>query len=837
MNDLKFALRQLAKNPGFTAVAVLTLALGIGANTAIFSLIDAMLLKPLRVEDPQKLVIFSIAGPNGSQDTFNYPLIQRFIEANHSFTGIFASNHGDRMRMRVAEPGGNSQVESVRAEQVSGNYFSVLGVQAIVGRTLAESDDSVSDPQPVTVISSDLWRRRFGADPNIVGRKVSLNDFPFTVVGVMAEGFIGSEAGGKTDLWWPIRVKPLVFPGNKSLESQTSWWLQVMARLRPGVSLERARTEMDLVLRQQLSEVPGEFLSSMTPAQRQRHFDQRIELRSGSAGWSRLRSEFRQPLLLLMTVVGLVLLIACANVANLLLARAAARQKEISVRLALGAGRFRLVRLLLTESVLLTAMAGALGLFFAYQGTRALLDYLPHGSPVLFQVAPDVRVLGFTLAISLLTGLLFGLAPALRATRLDLITSLKEKTGAGSAVRPGLALNKTLIVMQVALSLFLLVGAGLFVRSLEKLKGLDTGFNRENVLVFTVDPGNAFSSAQRMDVCRQLLARLEALPGARAASVSGWHLLSGTQSNDKLIVPGYTPRPDENTTCYLFPAGPKFFETMGIALLQGREFGPQDETLLSSTNGPTAPVAVVINQALANHFFANESPLGKLLYYPGQALKDIPLQVVGVVKDAKYQDLREPTRRTLYVSYFQRPVEWEAMAFQLRTEGNPSGFGGAIERIVREVDPRLQVIEQQTMKEVMSEAMGRERLVAQLAGFFSLFALLLACIGLYGIMSYAVTRRTGEIGIRMALGARTADVINLVMKETLLLVAVGVVLGLSAALATTRLISTLLYGLAANDPLTIGMATVLLICVAALAGYLPARKASRVDPLIALRTE
>ncbi|MEK6323148.1 MAG: ABC transporter permease [Acidobacteriota bacterium] len=842
--DLRYGVRMLLKHKGFTAVAVLSLALGIGANTAIFSLIDALLLKSLPVQDPQQLVVFSVVRQGGNDYTFNYPLIERFNQANHSFAGIIASNGGDKLRMSVAEPGGGGEIEPVQAEQVSGNYFSVLGVNAAAGRTLTEDDDR--GPQPVAVISYDFWQRRFAADPRVVGHKITLNDFPFTVIGVAPRGFSGFELGAKPDLWWSLRMTPQVYPGRK-------WpsWLLVMGRLRPGAIVEQARAEMDAVHHQQLSEIAPERLSLLTPTERSNYFADRIELEPGGAGWTVLRKQFRQPLLILMAAVGLVMLIACANVANLLLARAAARQKEIAVRLALGAGRFRLIRQLLTESLLLALTGGALGLLFAYQGTRVLLTYLPQQRPVFLNLSPDARVLGFTLAVAVLTGILFGLAPALRATRLDLTTSLREKAGSGGSGRSRVALNKVLIVAQVALSLFLLIGAGLFVRSLQKLKGLDAGFDRENVMVFDVDPGHAFSMAQQVGLYKQLLARLEALPGARAVSVSPYPPLNGgmTTPHNVVKVPGYSPPAGQDTSCQLLWVGPKFFETMGIPLLQGRDFGPQEETpVAANTSQPAiakaaqnatsrALLAAVINQAMAQFFFGNENPLGKHfdLLLAG-SLKGISFQVIGVVKDAKYKTLREPTRRAFYVSYFQDPGSG-ALTFLLRTTGNPTGFGSAVQRAVRELEPRLQVGGLKTLDDVVNESLVQERFVAQLASFFSLSALLLACIGLYGIMSYAVTKRTNEIGIRMALGARGGDVVRLVMKETMVLVAVGVTIGLSAALATTRLVSTLLYGLTPNDPVTIMVATLLMIGVAALAGYLPARKASQVDPLVALRCE
>jgi predicted permease len=494
--------------------------------------------------------------------------------------------------------------------------------------------------------------------------------------------------------------------------------------------------------------------------------------------------------------------------------------------------------------MLLALIGGALGVLFASWGARVLLTYLPQERPVSLDVSPDARVLGFTLAVSVLTGLLFGLAPALRATRLDVTASLKEKGGGGSGDRSRLSLNKILIVSQVALSLFLLIGAGLFVRSLQNLKSLDAGFDRENVVVFSVDPGYGLSVGQQVSLYKQLVARLETMPGTRAASVSAYTPLNSMPTaGNSVRVPGYNPQTGEDTSCQLLWVGPKFFETMGIPLIQGRDFGPREEqpvaanaSLQATGHGKQDVTPALINQAMAQYFFGDEDPLGKNFYFSAGSQKATTFQVIGVVKDAKYKSLRETSRRAFYVSYFQDPGDGP-LTFLLRTAGNPAGFGGAIERAVRELNPKLQLAGLKTMEDVVNESLVRERFVAQLASFFSLFALLLASVGLYGIMSYAVTRRTNEIGIRMALGAHTGDVVRLVMKETMLLVTIGVAIGLGAALATTRLISSLLFGLTPNDPATIVVAAMLMISVAALAGYLPARRASRVDPMSALRYE
>jgi predicted permease len=844
--DLRFGIRLLLKHKGFTVVAVLSLALGVGANTAIFSLINAALLKTLPVKDPQQLVFFMVAGPQGMGTGFSYPHLEQFNRHNRSFTGITAASAAGRIRL--AEPGAGGQVELVQAARVSGNFFSELGVGAVAGRTLTEADDSPAGAQPVAVISYNFWKRRFGLDPGVVGRKVTLDDFPFTIVGVAPPGFFGFEVGSSLDLWWPIRMTPQVMPGSQVLNDNGTRWLFPMARLKPGVSVEQAQAEMNAVFRQQLNEIEPERLASFTPVQRRNHFERNIQLVAGGTGFTWLREQIKRPLLILLLIVGLVLLIACANVANLLLARAAGRRKEMAVRLAIGAGRFRLVRQLLTESLLLAALSGALGLLLAQWGARLLLAYLPQERTATFDLSPDAQVLAFTLVVSLLTSLLFGLAPALRATRLDLSSSLKDAVG-GGAGRARLTPHKLLIVTQVALSLFLLVGAGLFVRSLHNLKNLDAGFDRENVVLFSLDAPRGYTLAQRVNLYQQALDRLEALPGARAASLASFSLLSGSGSNGNVVVEGYANRPDEDMDCHRLWVGPKYFETMGIPLLQGRDFGPQE---LQPQGGlpadqpaasqplpppPSASLAAVINQTMARYFFRDENPLGRRFRLQRGPLQNIPIEVIGVIKDAKYYNLREQTPRTFYLSLFQYPRGGQAGTMLLRSFADTASTASAIQRTLQELDPQAQVVNVRTMNEVVDRTLLQERFVAQLGSFFSLFALLLASIGLYGVMSYATARRTREIGIRMALGARATDVIRLVLRETMLLVGAGVVIGLGAAFAATRLVASLLFGLEANDPLTIALAVLLMLVVAALAGYLPARRAARVDPMAALRYE
>ncbi|MGH9937717.1 MAG: ABC transporter permease, partial [Blastocatellia bacterium] len=619
---------------------------------------------------------------------------------------------------------------------------------------------------------------------------------------------------------------------NRPVKDEGYTWLKVMGRLKPGVSLAQARAEMDVLFKQQTAESVARQTS--LPSWRRSSIEStRLELETGSTGWTRLRQQFKKPMLILMTVVALVLLIACANVANLLLARAAARRKEITVRLALGASRFRLMRQSLTESALLALLGGALGLVFAQWGTRALMTFLPRQNPVALDLHPDARALGFTLAASLLTGLLFGLAPALQATRLDLTSSLKDQVGASAPRAYGLRLplHKALVITQVALSLFLLIGAGLFARGLQNLRAIDLGFERENLVEFYLITGKGYDRAQRANLYRRMLAKLEALPGARAASLSSIGLLSGNRARSKVIAPGVVAQSGDDALCNTLSVGPNYFAAMGMPLLAGRDFGAQDEQ---------APLVAVINQAMARHFFGAENPIGKHFSIEAHSQQGPqqgpPIEVVGVVKDAKYRSMREDAPRTFYLAWFQQPGNSD-QTFQLRTVGAAENMAAAIRRAARELDPKLQIAELRTMNERVDESLAQERLIAQLAGFFSLFALLLACLGLYGIMSQAVLRRTREIGVRMALGARRGDVVRMVLRESMSLVVIGALIGLGAAVMTTRFVSSLLYGLAPTDPLTISLAVLVMIGVAALAGYLPARKASQVDPLVALRCE
>jgi len=808
--DLRYGARILVKNPGFTFVAVVSLALGIGANTAIFSLLDAILLKPLPVKQPERLVFLE-----GLRFAHPDPVFRELSEKNQVFEGMF-SFHSWEMTMSDG-----NQAERLIGELVSGNFFSVLGVSPHLGRVFSEADDQTPGAHLVTVISYNYWRRRLGADPQIVGKKISVNNHPFTIIGVAAQGFSDVEVGAAPDLRVPMMMKSQMLDPIDTTP--------VMARLKPGVSIEQAQAATD-ALYQNIIRTSG----ANSPSDRV--FNSRIQLRSAGTGVSlgvaNLRSRFSQSLILLMCMVGVVLLIACLNVANLLLSRAATRRREIAVRLAVGAGRFRLVRQLLTEGFLLSALGGALGLVFARWGTDALLGFLPQNATL--DIKLDLRMLGFTLGVTVLTGLLFGLAPALQATRFDLIPALKDDAAGAAGSRRGWELRRLLVVLQVAMSLVLLVSGGLFVRSLRNLKAVDLGYTTDQIVTMETWPqSGGYKLDQQRNFYAQLIERVRALPDVKSAAYAPLPI-RGFGGGIEIEVPGSRIPLNEKPTAMFHPITSQFFATFGIPLLRGRDFNAQDSKLdyFDARNSKVDYNRVVIvNDSFVRHFFGDENPLGKrFLVGPFKNL-----EIVGVVGNAKLESLRETMSRTVYYIESDRFIGRQRLC--VRATGDAGALVAAIRHEVRSLDPNLPVFNVKTFADQINESISRERLIALLSGFFSLFALLLAALGLYGVMAYAVTRRTREIGVRMALGARAGDVLRLVLRETLLLVSIGIAIGLPVALAAARLIKGWLFGLTANDPLTITMAILALLAIAALAGFLPARRAARVNPIIALRCE
>jgi len=830
--DLGYALRTFRRSPAFTLVAVLSLALGIGANTAIFGLINALLLRELPVQEPSRLAavgdptrVGSMSTGNVRNDLMSWPLYRDIRDQSHVFTDVLAS--GRTGKLVVGVDSGSTQEETVRGRFVSGNYFSVLGVPAFRGRTFTAQEDRASGSAPFVVISHAYWQRRFAGEPRTIGRTITLNKQPFTIIGVAPPGFFGDIVGTATDAWIPLSMQPQVVRGRDYHDRWDVSWLLLLGRLRPGVSLEQARAEVNVLFPRILKERTGSGISAdqLPSADRMQ-----VEVTSGAAGFSYLRRELAQPLFILMAMVALVLMVACANVANLLLERSMARQKEIAVRLALGAGRARLIRQLLTESVLLAGFGGALGVLFAFWAGRALLRLFGGaGSVAAIDLRPDLPILAFTAAVAILTGVLFGLAPALRATRVELAPTLKESArsvaGQGSGGR--WPLGKLLVVTQFALSLLLVVGAGLFVRTLRNLERLDLGYPRDGLLLMNVDPLAAGYEGARLESSpRDLVDRLRAIPGVSAAAFSDNGIFSGTESSTTLRIEGFAAPADGNPSINYDVVGAGYFATVGIPILLGRDVGPDD--------GPGAPGVAVINEAMAEKYFAGASPLGRRLVLEGPP--EVQYQVVGVARNARDHELRGPVPPRAYLS-LQRYADLESdFNVEIRTR-EPAAMVDPIRQAMRAYDPDLPMRDLEPLTTMIDDTIVNERIIARLSAVFGLVALLLAAIGLYGVISYTIARRINEIGIRMALGARRERVLWMVLRETLLLALVGIAIGVPAALGASRAVADRLFGLSAADPATLAVAVGVLLLVALCAGLVPGSRATRVDPVQLLRYE
>jgi len=831
MNDLRFACRQLLKNPGFTAVAVLTLALGTGANTAIFTMINALMLRSLPVRDARKLVQASVAGARDRSDSFSYPTYERLREAA-TFSALFAAGGIGQGRM-IGSGMGATETEFIRSQPVTGNFFSVLEVQPFLGRLFDLNDDQANRAEAVVVVSHGFWQQRFGGDPSVVGKTITLDDVPVAIIGVTPPGFFGVQPGERPDLWWPIHLAGQVqhVPLDQALGEGYDW-LRVIGRLRRGVDIRQAQTELAIAFNNYRTDRAGRSTAKSTPEERQHFVEDQLRLQPAGGGWTPLRDRFRQPLMVLAAVVCLVLLIACANVASLMLARGAARTREFSVRAALGADRLRLIRQLLTESVLLAGMGGLFGLVVAHSGAKLLVSFVGvQSDPISFDLSTDARVLGFMTALSLATGVVFGIVPALRASRSDLITTMGGASSRLAGMPSGQFFQQSLVVTQIAMSVVLLAVAGLSVRTLQELKTMDMGFSREGVVLLQTSFGQRVDPLRRFSVYKQLLSRLEAIPGASSASISRITPLTRNTWGQRLDIEGYTPSPDEIVRCNGMSVAQHYFETMGTRLLSGRDFGRHDERPDVST-ATNAVAAAIVNEALARKYFGNTGALGHRFSFSGNPGRKF--EIIGVVKDAKYRSLREPAPPTFYLFFFAELKEGEP-TFAVRMAGKPAGVNDALLRAVREADSTLQVRQIMTMEDVLNASVQRERIVAHLVGFFSVTALALACLGLYGTLSFSVVERTREIGIRIALGAQRGGVLSLVVGQGLKLGLVGAAIGLAGALAGTRLVSSLLYGVSPTDPATFVGVLLLLLIVAVLASWLPARRAAKVDPMEALR--
>jgi predicted permease len=825
LQDIHYAFRMMRKSPGFTAVAVLTLALGIGANTAIFSLMDRLMLRSLPVQDPSQLVLFEDGLDEGISDRFpnpwlySYPFFREMQKRNQVFSEVAAAFSMIDNAHGFVE--GRSESEAFQVQMVSGSYFPMLGVQALLGRTLNEHDDNSKGGHPVAVVSYAWWTRALGRDPSVLGKKLTLGSTVFSIVGVTPPEFFGTKVGTLPDLWVSLSMQSEIPPGFDGYNDQMSESLHLMARVKPGVTLPEATANANLLFQQILRGF------STTPLTRENLLEldkTHLELTPMATGFSSLRYRFSGSLKVLMAVVCLVLLIACANIANLLLARSTARARELAVRQALGAVRSRLIRQLLTESLVLALAGGTVGMVFASTASHLIVSIVSDGRAALnLDAGLDLRLLIFTFAVAIATALLVGTIPAFRATRLNVSDSLKGGRNQSGAAAKG-PFAKALIVSQVALSLVLLIGSGLFVRSLMNLVNVDTGFNRENVVRMTLDASSAgYKEDERLaGMFRQVEERVTALPGVRAASFSVFSFNEGTWNNC-IWVQSYMH--DCPTDVQHNAVGRGFFSAMGIPLLAGRTFGPQDSA--------TSQKVGIINETAARLFFPAGSPIG--LHYGRTKDHAGDIEVIGVVKDVKYNSLDEKPLPGDYLPYTQN-VRY-LNEFEVRYAGDTASVIGAVRQTIHQVDSTLPISDVSTLNQQVERSIANQRLLAQLSAFFGLLAVFLSCIGIYGLMSYVVTRRVNEIGLRMALGAERSHVMWLVMRESLWLVALGIATGAPVALASDRLISSMLFGLRATDAVSLLVAVGLLLAVAAIAGYLPARRASLIDPMVALRSD
>ena len=821
-HDLRYALRMLRKHPGFTAVAVLTLALGIGANAALFTLTDTVLLQSLPVKAPDQLVTIASYEPKsaGTNNSFSYPLYQDLRDQNTVLSGTLARGGA---QMNVSFEGHNDRV---LGELVSGNYFEVLGVRPWAGRLFTQDDDRTPGAHPVAVLSYGFWSRRFGKDASVVGKTILVNGYPLTVIGVTPPGFYGVELSSNPDVRVPLMMTPVFNPLPKTrLQSRTHQWLTLMARRQDGVSLAQAQASLE-VLYHQLKEGEAQQLpADVTATKRQEFLAERIQVGAGGQGFRRLQREMRTPLLLLFGATGIVLLILCANLANLVLARDAARDQEISVRLALGAGRLRLLRQWLTEAVLLSLLGALAGILVALWVKAALIAFIPPDYRSNLDSPLGWRFVGFTLLVSLLVGVALGLAPALRAAHSSSALALRGETRTFVTGGGLFSLRSGLILVQVALSLPLLIGSALFLNSLHNLRGVDPGFGRRNVLIASINPAlNGYSQEKTRNFYDALLAGLRATPGIQSASLATDSPISGGWDMNGVVVEGYQPKPGERTSTDRTAISTDYFRSLGMSLIAGRDFTEQD------TAG--APPVAIINETMARHFFGNANPLGKKI-----GLKDKPdTVIVGIVKDAQYRSLREPPIRHFYQPIRQEPRLLE-LTMHVTTRGEPTAVVDLVRGQVQKLDAQLPLYEMKTLASQIDESLTQERLVTWLCTAFGLLATLLTALGLYGVLAFSVAQRTREIGIRVALGAQARDVFKLIIGQGMLLVTVGVALGLGTSYALTRLIASLLFGVTPTNAATFVLVSAGLALVALVACYLPARRATKVDPLVALRYE
>lgn len=839
-NDVRYALRGFRRAPLFTAVAILSLAFGIGANTAVFSLLDQVLLRLLPVKHPEQLVLLSMRGrhygSNWGMNALSYPMYSDFRDNNQVFTGMFC-----RFPLETGM-GYGGRTERIAAELVSGSYFRVLGVGTAIGRIFTPDDDRVPGGEPFAVLSYSFWQTRFASDRSIIGKTIALNGRNMTIIGVAQPGFDGVELGHTTKVFIPVMMKAQMTPFWDGMKDRRQRWVNAFGRLKPGVSMQQAKASLQPFMHSMLEmEVKQPAFRNASDYDRREFLKNQIDVLPGSQGRSYLRMSMGTPLLVLMSLTGTVLLLACANLANLLLARAATREREMAVRLAIGAGRLRIVRQLLIESLMLSGFGAIVGLGFAFLADRLLLAaYLPAdaGEGAVISAVPDLRILAFTLGVMLVTGIFFGLVPAIHSSRADVAPTLKDQ--AGSVVGGGnVWMRKLLVGAQVTLSLLLLIGAGLFLRTLENLRNLGPGFSPKRLIGFNVNPSlDGYGDERTKAFYQRLTEQLGAMPGVSAVGLASVRILDGDEWDSSITVEGYSPKPGQGAEPYMNSISPHYFETLGIPVVEGREFTLRDTQRIKHGQDADdfSPTKVMINESFAKKFFPGRSPIGLHLGFGSDPGTKTDMEIIGVVKDVKYTNLRDDIPVQAYIPYLAGQ-HFGGMTVYVRTSLDPKQLMSAVRYQVHQLDPNVPVFDMRTIDEQVDRSLRNERLVASLSAVFGALATLLATIGLYGVMAYTVARRTREIGIRMALGAQQSNVIWIVMREVLILIGVGVLVGLPLSIALSGLVRNQLFGLAPHDPLTIVSSTFALIAVASLAGFVPALRASRVDPTQALRFE
>ena len=822
LHDIKYAFRMLLRNPGFGAVVVLTLALGIGANAAIFSITDKVLLQSLPVQGPDQLVVLSAYDPKEGPDydsSFSYPMYQDLRDRNDVFSGV-VTRSGAQMNVSYGD-----QTERVRGELVSGNFFDVLGVRPWAGRLFTQDDDRTPGAHPVVVLSYNFWERRFAKNPNIIGQTILVNEHSMTVLGVTPPSFYGVELADSPDVRVPIMMTPVVNPQPATrLTSRRHQWLSIVARLKPGVSMAQGQASLEVLYRQLRELDVQAFPPSVSTAAREQYLSFKLGLLPGNQGLHALQQEMKTSLLLLLGATSAVLLILCANLANLMMARATVRAPETGVRLALGAGRLRLLRQWLTEGLVLSLIGGAVGIVIALWSKAALMAFIPQDFRANLNVS-NWRLYGFILGVSVVMGLAFSLAPAIQVARQSFGSGLRLESRSFTSAGRLLSFRSALILVQVALSLPLLVTAALMLRTLQNLRSVDTGFGKENVLFASVNPSlNGYSPERTMSFYDELLVRTRALPGVNSASLASDTPISGGWDQLGLVIEGYTPRQGEQTSSDVTLVSNDYFKVLGIPLLNGRDFNDQDAL--------GSPKVVILNEKMARHFFGTIDVIGKRI-----GLEKVPdMTVVGVVKDAQYIDLRRSVRRHFYMPVKQQE-RLDNLALHIKTSGGTDGVAESLRTELKKLDPHLPLYNVKSLGTEIDQSLVQERLVTWLSSAFGVLATLLTALGLYGVLTFSVARRTREIGIRVALGAQRRDVFRLVIIRGLVLVGIGVLVGLGVSFAFGKLISSLLFGVQPMNRMTLATASLGLIAVAFLACYLPARNATKVDPLVALRYE